>query len=126
MRLVTILICAFLAFASATQSAPPAADTLYDAATDSAMHYLDEHGPDFRTTLILQECGLTDLAARTAKRLPDSVAWFKASNEAAGVPTDQLGLTAQIARGYLLGFEAGTRLEFERAPDAWRLANCNA
>lgn len=102
------------------------ADAVYEAGTDSGMRYLSEHGGDLRVTLILQECGLNELAAKMAKKLPNSVEWFNASEEAAKVVADQRDLAAQVTRGYLLGFEAGTRLEFGRGSDTWRLDNCNA
>jgi hypothetical protein len=100
-------------------------DAIYAAGTDSAMRYLAEHGGDLRTTLILQECGLSSLASRAAEKLPNSVAWFAGSNEALAVSSDEVLLAGQVTRGYLLGFETGVRLEFHRFPDEWKLASCN-
>lgn len=101
-------------------------DAAYEAGTDSAMHYLVKYGVALRVTLLLQECGLNDLASKAGAALPKSVDWFKGSKEAAALPADQVAAAAQIARGYLVGFEAGTRLEFQQGPDEWKLTTCNA
>lgn len=88
------------------------AEAGYRAGTDSGMRYLAAFGTPLRLTLLLQECGQDALASRVANSLPNSVRWFLDSSGSQHLSAPAREVAAQVTRAYILGYEAGVRLEF--------------
>ena len=84
----------------------------YRVGTDIGMLYLSQHSARLRITLLLQECNVQDIASLVAAGLPNSVDFY--FQNAPPLPSSSATFAAQIARGYVLGYEAGVRTEFSR------------
>lgn len=76
------------------------------------MLYLSQHSERLRITLLLQECNVQHIASLVAAGLPNSVDFY--FQNAPPLSSSSATFAAQIARGYVLGYEAGVRTEFSR------------
>jgi hypothetical protein len=99
-----------------SQEQMQASDDAYRVGTDIGMLYLSQHSARLRITLLLQECNAQDIASLVAAGLPNSVDFY--FQNAPPLSSASATFAAQIARGYVLGYEAGVRTEFSRYASA--------
>jgi hypothetical protein len=92
--------------------------------TDIGALYLTQHSEILRLTLILQECSLHEQAAISGRILPNSVAYSLDQLRTSSLEVSEALTVAQVARAYLLGFEVGVRLSFQREPAARKSGIC--
>lgn len=69
----TLALSVVLASGNAGPTSAASPNEIYRVGTDIGAAYLYEHTPRLRVTLLLQNCGETELVEKIAKGLPNSV-----------------------------------------------------
>ena len=99
----------------------------YNIGTDIGAMYLVEHTPRLRITLLLEECGSSELVAalREALPLPASFNFFYEKYENGTLPDEIVVVAAQITNAYVLGYQIGVRTEFQRMLEDQKQVQCS-